>query len=302
MGESYYDVLGVGPDASRAEIRDAYRDRVLETHPDHNDDPDATEQFQRVSTAESVLTDGTERARYDRLGHDAYVRLADQTTGTTGETDSSSMRSTSTETHTETNGSTNRANESSAGRRANERSKGRHSSTRSERAYARQQYWQQSASERTTTENWSSETERTGGETARTGADDESESGFRYAVQDWDDEIELEEDHRSLDHSTTVTLGCIWLLYPLFLYATLTPWFSPVVNVILGVCTLGLVGYLLMIPRVATMILGFWSLFLPAGIAQFSIVDPFSLRGLLAIAFVWIPFGYAVVLWWALRP
>lgn len=76
MGETYYDVLGVAPEATRDEIEAAYRERVLETHPDHSDDPDAAEQFQRVRTAKSVLTDGTERARYDRLGHESYIGLA----------------------------------------------------------------------------------------------------------------------------------------------------------------------------------------------------------------------------------
>ncbi|MGQ3414025.1 DnaJ domain-containing protein [Natrinema sp. LN54] len=76
MGETYYDVLEVDPEATRDEIESAYRERVLETHPDHSDDPDAAEQFQRMTTAKSVLTDGTERARYDRLGHESYVGLA----------------------------------------------------------------------------------------------------------------------------------------------------------------------------------------------------------------------------------
>jgi hypothetical protein len=71
--EDYYAVLGVSPDASAAEIRDAYRDRAKETHPDLSDDPDATERFQRVKRAEEVLTDPDERARYDRVGHAAYV-------------------------------------------------------------------------------------------------------------------------------------------------------------------------------------------------------------------------------------
>jgi len=34
----------------------------------------------------------------------------------------------------------------------------------------------------------------------------------------------------------------------------------------------------------------------------FSLVDPFTLFGLLALGFAWVPFGYAVALWWALRP
>jgi molecular chaperone DnaJ len=67
-------VLGVGRDATQAEIEDAYRERVKETHPDLNDSPDASDAFKRVQDAEAVLSDPDERARYDRLGHVSYTR------------------------------------------------------------------------------------------------------------------------------------------------------------------------------------------------------------------------------------
>ena len=81
MGETYYDVLEVDEDATEAEIREAYRDRVLETHPDQNDAADATVAFERVKRAQEVLTDGDERARYDRLGHEAYLESEAGVTG-----------------------------------------------------------------------------------------------------------------------------------------------------------------------------------------------------------------------------
>lgn len=70
----YYAALGVPEDASAEAIEGAYRERVKEVHPDRSDAPDATEQFRLVQEAKEVLTDPTERARYDRLGHAAYVR------------------------------------------------------------------------------------------------------------------------------------------------------------------------------------------------------------------------------------
>jgi curved DNA-binding protein CbpA len=73
MGETFYDVLGVDAGASQDEIEAAYRERVKETHPDLNDAPDASDAFQRVQTAEEVLGDPEERARYDRLGHASYT-------------------------------------------------------------------------------------------------------------------------------------------------------------------------------------------------------------------------------------
>lgn len=69
----FYEVLGVAADASTETIRDAYRERVKEVHPDRSDAPDAAERFKRVTRAKEVLTDPQERARYDRLGHEAYV-------------------------------------------------------------------------------------------------------------------------------------------------------------------------------------------------------------------------------------
>lgn len=73
MGETFYTILGVDRDADAGAIRRAYRSRVKECHPDVSDDPDAGEQFQRLTTARDVLLDADERATYDRLGHDAYV-------------------------------------------------------------------------------------------------------------------------------------------------------------------------------------------------------------------------------------
>lgn len=73
MGETFYDVLEVGADATQSEIEAAYRERVKETHPDLNDASDASAVFQRVQAAEEVLGDPDERARYDRLGHASYT-------------------------------------------------------------------------------------------------------------------------------------------------------------------------------------------------------------------------------------
>jgi len=75
MGGKYYDRLGVPADASTDEITTAYRERLKETHPDVSDAADAKERTRRLIEAKEVLTDDTERARYDRLGHDRYVRI-----------------------------------------------------------------------------------------------------------------------------------------------------------------------------------------------------------------------------------
>jgi len=70
---TFYDVLGVDEDAGSAAIEAAYRERVRELHPDVSDETDARERIQRVNRAREVLTDSTERTRYDRLGHETYL-------------------------------------------------------------------------------------------------------------------------------------------------------------------------------------------------------------------------------------
>lgn len=70
MPEDYYDILGVGRDASDDEIKKAYRKKAMKYHPDRNpDDPDAETKFKRAAEAYEVLSTPEKRQRYDRYGH-----------------------------------------------------------------------------------------------------------------------------------------------------------------------------------------------------------------------------------------
>lgn len=60
-----YAILGVNPTASDAEIKQAFRKKAIETHPDRNPGPDATAQFQAVQQAYETLSDAGKRAAYD---------------------------------------------------------------------------------------------------------------------------------------------------------------------------------------------------------------------------------------------
>jgi molecular chaperone DnaJ len=68
---NYYEVLGVGTEASADDVRAAYRRLALKYHPDKNPgDAVAEERFKEASEAYGVLSDADKRARYDRYGHE----------------------------------------------------------------------------------------------------------------------------------------------------------------------------------------------------------------------------------------
>jgi molecular chaperone DnaJ len=65
----YYEVLGVARGASGEEIKSAFRQMARKYHPDVNRATDAEERFKEINEAYAVLSDGEERAAYDRFGH-----------------------------------------------------------------------------------------------------------------------------------------------------------------------------------------------------------------------------------------
>ncbi|MEO8744637.1 MAG: molecular chaperone DnaJ [Candidatus Dormiibacterota bacterium] len=68
----YYEVLGVGRQASLEDLKRAFRKIAMDSHPDRNpDDAVAAARFKEASEAYSVLSDPGRRRSYDMFGHAA---------------------------------------------------------------------------------------------------------------------------------------------------------------------------------------------------------------------------------------
>jgi molecular chaperone DnaJ len=71
MGKrDYYEVLGVSKEATKEEIKKAYRKQALKYHPDKNPgDKKSEENFKEAAEAYEVLSNDEKKSRYDRYGH-----------------------------------------------------------------------------------------------------------------------------------------------------------------------------------------------------------------------------------------
>ncbi len=66
----YYEILEVGKNATKEEIKKAYRKKAIQYHPDKNPgDKAAEEKFKEAAEAYEILSDDNKRSRYDQFGH-----------------------------------------------------------------------------------------------------------------------------------------------------------------------------------------------------------------------------------------
>lgn len=229
MVETYYEVIGVSPDASESEIRTAYREALKETHPDVNDADDAGRRTQLLLRAKDVLTDDEERARYDRLGHDDYLAEASNPFDPTTVDD---------------------ATRPEGGDDARETAWG------DEPADVEGANWEDTRGADEGVANG-------GGSYARAGGDDWRawDSDRSYAVGEGDGGWLAGAEIPS--SGTIVTVLAILFIYPALLWGTFLPAIPLPMNFMMGLLALVIVAYLQSLPTAAVGVFGFWTLVLP---------------------------------------
>jgi curved DNA-binding protein CbpA len=301
MAETFYDVLGVSPDAHEDAIDDAYRDRIKETHPDVSDAADAQERTRKVIEAKDVLTDPDERARYDDLGHDSYVRqtTTDADWGTDGSASGAST-STAARQAAETDWSESSGEGTTwAGRgdwRDEEAAQERR--RRERRRRAREAAGVSGARADGSTVDGGAPTD--GGATSNVGGPVGWATSSRHAVRNDQTRSGVHRSRLFPPGQSLVLLISAFICYPALVFSSLFPSFPLIVNLIVGACTLILVAYLTSMPEVGIYVFGAWTALGTFGLIA-TAVNPLSPVGLVVLLSTWFPFGLTVLTYEVLR-
>jgi curved DNA-binding protein CbpA len=293
MTETFYEVLGVAPDATTDEIRAAYRERLKTVHPDVNDDADAEVSTRKLIDARDVLVDEDERERYDRLGHEAYV------SGDKSDGESDVARAA--------------RDVGYGGEAASDRRQRAHSTVRDARARARERRERERRAAERVSQRRETETTTDGATTGGSGrstaspghpssatsAGGDSTGGPAWATsggyrsggsRNW---VSTADDWTPSGRDLTL-LGITFALYPVLLFSALVPAFPLFVNVVLGACLVLVVGYLQSMPRIALLVFGPWSIVMPFVLVGLNL-SLVSLVGIAVLLATWLPFGFTIL-------
>lgn len=69
MSKDYYEILGVDKNASKEDIKKAYKKLAKQYHPDISKEADAEQKFKEINEAAGVLLDDEKKKRYDTYGN-----------------------------------------------------------------------------------------------------------------------------------------------------------------------------------------------------------------------------------------
>jgi len=72
MSKDYYKILGVSKDASKQEIKKAFKSLAKKYHPDLNKEAGSEEKFKEINEAYQVLSDDQKKSQYDRFGSESF--------------------------------------------------------------------------------------------------------------------------------------------------------------------------------------------------------------------------------------
>lgn len=73
MAEDYYQLLGVSKNASKDQIKKAYKKLAIKHHPDKNKGDKASEEkFKKINEAYAVLSNDEKRRQYDQFGAEGF--------------------------------------------------------------------------------------------------------------------------------------------------------------------------------------------------------------------------------------
>ncbi len=301
MTGTYYDLLDVSPDASAEEVERAYRERLKKTHPDVSDAADAGDRTRRLIEARNVLTDASERARYDRLSHESYVERDDTDAQWAGQTAGRPTADTPGPADSSTDSSGPRTGRQAAGRERREStapggrdqpgSDGAPGGTRVDSAGGGASHSEQ-AREHVGTPSWSGHREAQAG-TARAWNPDSP-----YAVHR--SEEGLHGSRLSPVGPSLVLLAATFLAYPVLVAGVLFPQFPLLARVLIGGCALGVVAYLQSAPEVGLVVFGTWSVLGPAVLVALG-VPLVSVPGAVVAVGTGVPLGLSALVWFAIR-
>lgn len=74
---NFYDILQINHNATKSEIKKAYRELSILYHPDKSSEPNAKEKFQEIKTAYEVLYDDNKKNHYDLMSNEQRLHVFD---------------------------------------------------------------------------------------------------------------------------------------------------------------------------------------------------------------------------------